>query len=173
MPSTMPPGDANAEGEAPQEGTVQGRTVDIAGIMTAIPHRYPFLLIDRIVEVIHDQSAVGIKNVSVNESFFAGHFPGHPVMPGVLIIESMAQTAAVLVVETLGPDAAGKVVYFMSIDNAKFRRPVVPGDQLRVQVVKQRRRGNVWKFQGTARVDDVVVAEATYAAMIMDHAGPD
>ncbi|HST76005.1 MAG TPA: 3-hydroxyacyl-ACP dehydratase FabZ [Acetobacteraceae bacterium] len=143
-------------------------TADIARIMHAIPHRYPFLLIDRVVEVVRDQSAVGIKNVSVNEFFFQGHFPGHPVMPGVLIIESMAQTAAVLVVETLGPEAAGKVVYFMSIEGAKFRRPVVPGDQLRIHVTKERRRGNVWKFHAVARVDGTSVAEATYAAMIMD-----
>jgi 3-hydroxyacyl-[acyl-carrier-protein] dehydratase len=142
--------------------------VDIAGIMHAIPHRYPFLLIDRVVEMVRDHSAVGIKNVSVNEAFFAGHFPGHPVMPGVLLIEAMAQTAAVLVVETLGPDAAGKVVYFMSIEGAKFRRPVVPGDQVRLLVVKSRRRGNVWKFNAVASVDGVSVAEATYAAMIMD-----
>ncbi len=142
--------------------------VDIARIMHAIPHRYPFLLIDRVVEVVRDQSAVGIKNVSVNEFFFQGHFPGHPVMPGVLIIESMAQTAAVLVVETLGPEAAGKVVYFMSIEGAKFRRPVVPGDQLRIHVTKERKRGNVWKFQAVARVDGISVAEATYAAMIME-----
>ena len=126
--------------------------VDIARIMHAIPHRYPFLMIDRVVDVVPNHSAVGIKNVSVNESFFAGHFPNHPVMPGVLIIESMAQTAAVLVVETLGPDAAGKVVYFMSIEGAKFRRPVVPGDQLRIHVTKERNRGNVWKFNAIARV---------------------
>jgi 3-hydroxyacyl-[acyl-carrier-protein] dehydratase len=146
--------------------------VDIARIMHAIPHRYPFLLIDRVVDVVHNRSAIGIKNVSVNESFFAGHFPEHPVMPGVLIIESMAQTAAVLVVETLGPDAAGKLVYFMSIEGAKFRRPVVPGDQLRIHVTKERNRGNVWKFNAVARVDGVSVAEATYAAMIMDRAPP-
>ena len=146
--------------------------VDIARIMHAIPHRYPFLMIDRVVDVVRDKSAIGIKNVSVNESFFAGHFPNHPVMPGVLIIESMAQTAAVLVVETLGPDAAGKVVYFMSIEGAKFRRPVVPGDQLRIHVTKERNRGNVWKFNAVARVDGVSVAEATYAAMIMDRAVP-
>lgn len=145
-------------------------SLDIGRIMRAIPHRYPFLMIDRVLEVVPDHSAIGIKNVSVNESFFQGHFPNHPVMPGVLIIESMAQTAAVLVVETLGPDAAGKVVYFMTIDSAKFRRPVVPGDQLRVHVTKVRRRGNVWKFSAVARVDGVSVAEATYAAMIMDHA---
>jgi 3-hydroxyacyl-[acyl-carrier-protein] dehydratase len=144
--------------------------VDIAGIMHAIPHRYPFLMIDRIVDLVRNQSAIGIKNVSVNENFFAGHFPGHPVMPGVLIIESMAQTSAVLVVETLGPQAAGKVVYFMTVDSAKFRRPVVPGDQLRVHVTKERHRGNVWKFSAIARVDGIAVAEATYAAMIMDRA---
>ena len=147
-------------------------SLDIKQIMQAIPHRYPFLLIDRVVEVVHNGSAIGIKNVSVNESFFAGHFPNHPVMPGVLIIESMAQTAAVLVVETLGPEAQGKVVYFMSIEGAKFRRPVVPGDQMRVHVTKERNRGNVWKFHGTAKVDGTVVAEATYAAMIMDRAVP-
>jgi 3-hydroxyacyl-[acyl-carrier-protein] dehydratase len=144
--------------------------VDIARVMQAIPHRYPFLMIDRVVDVVRNRSAVGVKNVSVNESFFQGHFPNHPVMPGVLIIESMAQTAAVLVVETLGPEAAGKVVYFMSIEGAKFRRPVVPGDQLRIHVTKDRNRGNVWKFNAVARVDGVSVAEATYAAMIMDHA---
>lgn len=144
-------------------------TIDIAGIMKAIPHRYPFLLLDRVVDLVRNQSATGIKNVTVNENFFQGHFPGHPVMPGVLIIESMAQTAAVLVVETLGPDAQGKLVYFMSIEGAKFRRPVVPGDQLHIHIVKQRNRGNVWKFHAIARVDGVAVAEATYAAMIMDH----
>jgi 3-hydroxyacyl-[acyl-carrier-protein] dehydratase len=145
-------------------------TVDIARIMHAIPHRYPFLMIDRVVDMVRNHSAVGIKNVSVNENFFQGHFPGHPVMPGVLIIESMAQTAAVLVVETLGPAAAGRVVYFMSVEGAKFRRPVVPGDQLRIHVTKERHRGNVWKFTAVARVDGVSVAEATYAAMIMDKA---
>lgn len=145
-----------------------GSTVDIAGILKAIPHRYPFLLLDRVVDLVRNQSATGIKNVTVNENFFQGHFPGHPVMPGVLIIESMAQTAAVLVVETLGPEAQGKVVYFMSIEGAKFRRPVVPGDQLHIHIVKERNRGNVWKFNAVAKVDGVAVAEATYAAMIMD-----
>jgi 3-hydroxyacyl-[acyl-carrier-protein] dehydratase len=136
--------------------------------MHAIPHRYPFLLIDRVVDLVRNRSAIGVKNVSVNESFFAGHFPGHPVMPGVLLIESMAQTAAILVVETLGPESAGKLVYFMSIEGAKFRRPVVPGDQVRIHVEKLRNRGNVWKFSAVARVDGVSCAEATYAAMIMD-----
>jgi 3-hydroxyacyl-[acyl-carrier-protein] dehydratase len=144
--------------------------IDIGRIMQVIPHRYPFLLIDRVVDVVLNVSAVGIKNVSVNEAFFQGHFPGHPVMPGVLIIESMAQTSAVLVVETLGAHAEGRVVYFMTIESAKFRRPVVPGDQLRIHVTKERSRGNVWKFSAVARVDGVSVAEATYAAMIMDKA---
>jgi 3-hydroxyacyl-[acyl-carrier-protein] dehydratase len=156
---------------SPEQGKSIG-VVDIQQIMRDIPHRYPFLLLDRVVDLVANQSAVGVKNVSVNEPFFAGHFPNHPVMPGVLIIESMAQTAAVLVVETLGPEAAGKVVYFMSIEGAKFRRPVVPGDQLRIHVNKDRNRGNVWKFSAVARVDGVSVAEATYAAMIMDRAAP-
>ena len=144
-------------------------TLDLAGIMRAIPHRYPMLMIDKMVDMIRNESATGVKNVTMNEQFFQGHFPGHPVMPGVLIIESMAQTAAVLVVETLGGDAAGKVVYFMTIESAKFRRPVVPGDTLKIHVTKERQRGTVWKFSGVARVDGVSVAEATYAAMIMDH----
>jgi len=142
--------------------------VDIAQIMRAIPHRYPFLLIDRVVDVQHNHSATGIKNVSINENFFQGHFPQHPVMPGVLIIESMAQTAAVLVVETLGPEAQGKLVYFMSIDAAKFRKPVVPGDQMRVRVEKQKQRGTIWKFAGEALVDGKTVAEAVITAMILD-----
>ena len=143
--------------------------LDIARVMRAVPHRYPFLMIDRVLDLVPDQSAIGLKNVSINENFFQGHFPGHPVMPGVLIIEAMAQTAAVLVVESLGPEAAGRVVYFMSIEHAKFRRPVVPGDQLRIHVVKERSRGTVYKFSAIARVDGVSVAEATYAAMIMDN----
>ncbi len=171
--TAAPQGDAPAP-DAPTSGApaseALGRTIDIAGIMHAIPHRYPFLLLDRVVELQENVSAVGVKNVSANENFFQGHFPNHPVMPGVLIIESMAQTAAVLVVETLGADAAGRVVYFMSVDGAKFRRPVVPGDQLRIHCRKERNRGMVWKFHAVARVDGVAVAEATYTAMIMDHA---
>ena len=148
--------------EAPVAG------LNISRIMRAIPHRYPLLLIDRIIELVPNISAVGLKNVSVNEPFFQGHFPVHPVMPGVLIIESMAQTSAVLVVQTLGPQAEGKIVYFMTIENAKFRRPVTPGDQMRVHVTKLRSRGNVWKFSGVARVDGAAVAEATFSAMILD-----
>jgi 3-hydroxyacyl-[acyl-carrier-protein] dehydratase len=166
--------DATTETETTHAGETGGdaarrRTdmLDVAGIMRAIPHRYPFLLIDRVVDLVLNESATGIKNVTIGENFFTGHFPAHPVMPGVLVIEAMAQTAAVLVVETLGSEAAGKVVYFMSIEGAKFRRPVVPGDQLRIHVTKQRQRGNVWRFSGVARVDGVSVAESTYTAMIM------
>jgi 3-hydroxyacyl-[acyl-carrier-protein] dehydratase len=158
--------------ETESAATGPGVTVDIAGILRAIPHRYPFLLIDRVDELLRGKSAIGIKNVSVNEPFFAGHFPNHAVMPGVLIIESMAQTAAVLVVHTLGPDAAGRVVYFMSVEGAKFRRPVVPGDTLRIHCTKERNRGQVWKFNAIARVNDTIVAEATYTAMIMERAEP-
>ena len=142
--------------------------VDIAGVMQMIPHRYPFLLVDRVIDILADRSAIGIKNVTINEAFFQGHFPKNPVMPGVLIIEAMAQTAAVLVVHSLGPSAAGKLVYFMSIENARFRKPVTPGDQLRIHVNKDRSRGNVWKFSAEAKVDGRLVAEATYAAMLMD-----
>ena len=143
-------------------------SADILQIMQALPHRYPFLMIDRVVEVISNVSCVGIKNVSINEAFFQGHFPRQPVLPGVLVIEAMAQTAAVLVVYTLGPESEGKLVYFMSVDDARFRRPVMPGDQLRIHVTKERNRGNVWKFRGEAKVEGVLVAEATFAAMIRD-----
>jgi 3-hydroxyacyl-[acyl-carrier-protein] dehydratase len=137
-----------------------------------IPHRYPFLLVDRLVDVRLDHSAIGIKNVTVNENFFQGHFPGHPVMPGVLIVESMAQTAAALVIETLGAGNGIPIVYFMSIDSAKFRKPVTPGDALRIHVTKDRRRGNVWRFNGVAKVDGAIVAEALFTAMIMDGVKP-
>lgn len=146
----------------------EGLTIEIERIMQMIPHRYPFLMIDRVVNVVPDATAVGIKNVSINEPFFQGHFPQRPVMPGVLIVEAMAQTSAVLVVHTLGIAAEGKLVYFMTVDSARFRRPVVPGDQLRIHVSKERSRANVWKFSGEAKVNGTLVAEATYAAMIMD-----
>jgi len=142
--------------------------IDIERLMELIPHRYPFLMIDRVVEIELGESAVGIKNVTANEPYFAGHFPNHPVMPGVLIIEAMAQTAAALVVYSLGADAEGKLVYFMSVDSARFRRPVFPGDSLAVKVVRKQKRGNVWKFDGEARVGERLAAEATFAAMIMD-----
>ena len=142
--------------------------LDIERVLELIPHRYPFLMIDRVVDLVRDQHATGIKNVSINEAHFQGHFPRRPVMPGVLIIEAMAQTAAVLVVRTLGKEFEGKLVYFMSVDNCRFRKPVFPGDQMRVHVIKKRRRANVWKFEAEVTVDGEAVAGATYAAMILD-----
>lgn len=153
------------DGDSVQESS---STIDIHRIVEMIPHRYPFLLVDRVEDVVAGESAVGVKNVTINEPFFQGHFPNRPVMPGVLIVESMAQTAAVLVVDSLGKEAEGKLVYFMTIENARFRRPVEPGDQLRITCTKVRQRANVWKFSGVAKVGDTVVAEATYSAMIMD-----
>jgi 3-hydroxyacyl-[acyl-carrier-protein] dehydratase len=146
-------------------GAVQ---LDITRIMEMIPHRYPFLLVDRVVDIVAGTSAVGIKCVTINEPFFQGHFPSHPVMPGVLMIEAMAQTAGVLVVHTLGKSAEGKLVYFTSIDMARFRRPVRPGDVLHIRVEKERHRGNLWRFKGEARVDGELAAEAVVAAMIME-----
>ncbi len=143
-------------------------TIDVMRIMEMIPHRYPFLMIDRVVDLVPDRSAIGIRNVSINESYFQGHFPRQPVMPGVLVIECMAQTAAVLVVETLGPEAEGRLVYFMSIEEGRFRKPVTPGDTLHIHVSKLRQRGSVWKFSGQARVDGTLMAEARFTAMIMD-----
>ncbi len=140
--------------------------IDIARVLRALPHRYPFLMVDRIVEVVANESATGIKAVTASEPHFQGHFPEHPIMPGVLIIEAMAQTAAVLVVESGDIDPEGKLVYFMSISDARFRHPVVPGDMLRLEVRKLRQRDNVWKFEGKAKVDGKIVAEAVYTAMI-------
>jgi 3-hydroxyacyl-[acyl-carrier-protein] dehydratase len=144
---------------------------DVNQIKALIPHRYPFLMIDKAVNVVDGKSIVGIKNVTSNEPYFPGHFPNHPVMPGVLIVEAMAQSAAVLVVHTLGESARGKVVYFMSVEGSKFRKPVVPGDVLYIHCEAQRSRGAVWKFSGVAMVDGVKVAEAVYSAMIMDEKG--
>ncbi|PZQ45064.1 MAG: 3-hydroxyacyl-[acyl-carrier-protein] dehydratase FabZ [Micavibrio aeruginosavorus] len=142
--------------------------VDIISVMEMIPHRYPILLVDRILEYVPGERAVGLKNVTFNEPHFQGHFPGWPVMPGVLIVEAMAQTAACLVVKTLGDEAKGKVVYFMSIEEAKFRRPVTPGDSLHIHATVIQNRRNVWKFNGKAMVGDCVCAEAVFSAMIMD-----
>ncbi len=142
--------------------------LDLESIKACIPHRYPFLLIDKIVNVQPEVGCVGIKNVTANEPHFEGHFPNHPVMPGVMIVEAMAQTARTLVVHTLGPQAQGRIVYFMTIDSARFRKPVVPGDVLRLHCTIKQNRKNVWKFEGIAEVDGQKVAEATYSAMIMD-----
>ncbi len=142
--------------------------ITIERIMEMIPHRYPFLMIDRIIDFLPGEFAIGLKNVSINEQFFTGHFPQKPVMPGVLIIEAMAQTSAVLVVHTLGKDAEGKLVYFMSVEEAKFRKPVGPGDSLHIRVDKQQSRRNVWKFACVATVDGQKVAEAVISAMIVD-----
>jgi 3-hydroxyacyl-[acyl-carrier-protein] dehydratase len=137
--------------------------LDIMEIQKMLPHRYPFLFVDRVLEVEPGKSIVGIKNVSMDEPFFQGHFPARPIMPGVLIIEAMAQAAGVLVYKTSETD--DNVVYFMSVEKAKFRRPVVPGDQLRLEVEALQSRGKVWKFKGRALVDDKVACEAEFMAM--------
>jgi 3-hydroxyacyl-[acyl-carrier-protein] dehydratase len=135
--------------------------------MHYLPHRYPFLLVDRIIDLQPRQSIVGIKNVTFNEPFFQGHFPGQPIMPGVLIVEAMAQVAGVLAFRS-GVEGNGKVVYFMSIEKAKFRRPVVPGDQLRFEIKVLQQRGSVWKFSGAATVDGKLASEADFTAMVTD-----
>jgi 3-hydroxyacyl-[acyl-carrier-protein] dehydratase len=143
-------------------------TADIAKVMQLLPHRYPFLLVDKIIDIDRDQSAIGIKNVTINEPFFQGHFPKYPVMPGVLIIEALAQTAGAICVHNAGASDIPQIVYFMGIDNAKFRRPVLPGDQLHLHVQQLRNRGNVWRFKCEAKVDGKLVAEADISAMIVD-----
>jgi len=147
---------------------VKLEAADIMRIMELLPHRYPFLLVDRIIDINADESCVGIKNVTVNEPHFQGHFPHRPIMPGVLIIEGMAQTAGAMCVNHLGPDTKAKLVYFMTIDKAHFRRPVHPGDRLEYHVKKLRNRGTVWKFWCEAQVEGERVAEAELTAMIAD-----
>ena len=141
--------------------------IDIRGVMELIPHRYPFLLVDRVIEITAFQRAVGIKNVTANEAFFQGHFPGDPIMPGVLQIEALAQAAAVLVMASLKAGTAGSSVYFTTIENARFRRPVRPGDRVLLEVAVLRSRLGVWKFSGKARVEDEISAEADFAAKLM------
>lgn len=141
---------------------------DIHRVMELLPHRYPMLMIDRITHMKGSDSAVGIKNVTNNDHFFQGHFPKRPVMPGVLIVEAMAQTAGALVLNSMGETAENKLVYFMTIDRARFRKPVEPGDVLEVHVHKLQNRGTVWKFHGDAKVNGALVAEADYTAMIID-----
>ncbi len=133
-----------------------------------LPHRAPFLLIDRVIEFRFDDYVVGLKNVTINEPQFTGHFPTRPVLPGVMIIESMAQTAAMLAMCTLGDDAEGKLVYFMSVDGARFRKPVEPGDTMLIRAKKLARRRNVWKSRCTATVEGTLVSEARISAMIID-----
>ncbi len=143
-------------------------SADILRILDLLPHRYPFLLVDRIRDIQGDESCVGIKNVTINEPHFTGHFPGQPVMPGVLLIEGMAQTAGALCVLAQSGAVRPKVVYFMTIDKAKFRKPVVPGDTVEYHVRKIRRRANIWRFAAEARVEGAKVAEAEVSAMLVD-----
>lgn len=143
-------------------------TLDILDILDMIPHRYPMLLVDRMIDIVPNESAVGIKNVTMNEPHFQGHFPNRPIMPGVMIVESMAQTAGVLVIKSLGAKSQGKHVFFMSIDNARFRKPVTPGDTMYVHVKVKQNRGAVWRFSGEVMVDGKKVAEADFSAMIVD-----
>ncbi|MGW8205938.1 MAG: 3-hydroxyacyl-ACP dehydratase FabZ [Hyphomicrobiaceae bacterium] len=155
----------NDASDKPQLGTA-----DIMRVLQLLPHRFPMLLVDRIYDMNGDESCVGVKNVTINEPFFIGHFPQYPVMPGVLIIEGLAQTAGALCVSSLKEDYHAELVYFMGIDRAKFRRPVVPGDQIHYHVRKVRNRGRVWKFFGEAKVDGQVAAEAEVSAMLADTA---
>ena len=148
---------------------VAGGEIDIAEILRRIPHRYPFLLIDRAEDYRPSQSIVGIKNVTMNEPFFVGHFPGNPVMPGVLIVESLAQAGAVLMSKTLDADIEGKTIFFMTLDNCRFRQPVRPGDVLRLHVEVLKARSKLFKFQGKAMVGDKVAAEAEWAAMVVEN----
>ncbi|MBI5587578.1 MAG: 3-hydroxyacyl-ACP dehydratase FabZ [Deltaproteobacteria bacterium] len=145
--------------------------IDIKEILTILPHRYPFLLIDRIIRMEAGKSARGLKNVTINEPFFLGHFPGHPIMPGVLIVEAMAQVGGVLAFKSAAAtsaDVSNKVMYFMGIDNARFRRPVLPGDALELQLTVTKCRGTIWAFKGEAFVGDALAAEAELLATITE-----
>ena len=144
------------------------RTADIARIMKLLPHRYPFLLIDKMIDMDGEDSGTAIKNVTINEPFFQGHFPGKPVMPGVLLVEAMAQTAGALVLDHMGDEHAGKLVFFMSIDKARFRRPVMPGDTVHIKVKLTNKRAPVWKYWCEAYVEAKKVAEAEIGAMLMN-----
>jgi 3-hydroxyacyl-[acyl-carrier-protein] dehydratase len=157
--------------DQPVETKPATKSIDIMRIMKLLPHRYPFLLIDRMESLNGEDEGVGIKNVTINEPFFQGHFPGRPVMPGVLLIEAMAQTAGAMVLEHLGDEHAGKLVFFMSIDKAKFRKPVGPGDTVRFHVKLSHKRPPVWKYWAEAHVDGKKVAEAEIGAMLMNERG--
>ena len=142
--------------------------INITEILQMIPHRYPMMLVDRILEYVPGKSIVGLKNVSFNEPHFTGHFPDFPVMPGVLIIEAMAQVSAVLVAKTINAKAGEKTVFFMTIDNTKFRQVVQPGDALHIYAKIEQNRGDVWKFSAEAKVDGKVIAESSFSAMVRD-----
>lgn len=147
-----------------QEGSL---SLNLCEIRECLPHRYPMLMIDRVENLVLGESAVGIKNVTANEPFFEGHFPTRPIMPGVLIVEALGQTAGVVVAKTMSIEKSGGLVYFMSMDGVKFRKLVEPGDTLRLQVQKDRAHGNVWRFKGRAYVGESLVTEATFTAMIV------
>ena len=149
--------------------TITEHTANLEEIKRLIPHRYPFLLIDKVEKIIIGKSALGIKNVTVNEPYFQGHFPSKPIMPGVLIIEAMAQTAAILVSKTIKIVDHDFLVYFMTINNAKFRKLVQPGDVLKLKVLVERNRGNTWKFSGNAFVEENLVTEANFTAMMIEN----
>jgi 3-hydroxyacyl-[acyl-carrier-protein] dehydratase len=153
---------------ADDQGSAPIGPLDIRRVMAALPHRYPFLLIDRVEELVPRQRIVAIKAVTINEPFFQGHFPGRPIMPGVLLVEAMAQASGVLAVESLGLSGTGKLVYFMAIDSAKFRRPVEPGVLLRIEVDLVQDRGKVCKFAGRVTIDGQLAAETNFTAMIAD-----
>jgi 3-hydroxyacyl-[acyl-carrier-protein] dehydratase len=146
-------------------------TADVKRLMELIPHRAPMLMIDRMIDIVPNVSATGVRAVSISDPIFLGHFPGHPIMPGVMIIEAMAQTAGALIMHSMSTTSDDKLVYFMSIDRARFRRPVVPGDMLMIPVKLLRARRPVWRFSGEAYVDGKLCAEAEYSAMIMDKNG--
>ena len=150
------------------DGAAAGGALDIRSVMAALPHRYPLLLVDRVESIEPDRKIVAIKAVTINEQFFQGHFPGRPIMPGVLIVEALAQAAGVLAIQSLGLADSGKLVYFMAIESAKFRVPVEPGVLLRLEVEFLQKRPSVCKFAGRALVDGKVAAEANFTAMIAD-----
>ncbi len=145
--------------------------LDAAAIAKLLPHRYPFLLVDKVVHLEEGRRITGIKSVTINEHFFQGHFPDYPVMPGVLIIEAMAQTGGILAFKSEPTEMAGKLVYFLTIDRARFRKPVRPGDEIRLELEVLRRRGDIWRFKGEAYVGDELVAEAELMARVVDRGG--